>query len=76
MVLHPLHGAAETSLPPSLLPTCPAIQATDNQPVTSWAVTDGSGRKALPVAGPSPTALEACGAAVYVIDKVGGSVMK
>lgn len=47
-----------------------ALQATDNQPQSAWAVTDGSGRKALPVAGPSPTALDACGAAVYVIDKV------
>lgn len=47
-----------------------ALQATENQPQSAWAVTDGSGRKALPVAGPSPTALDACGAAVYVIDKV------
>ncbi|PRW50933.1 50S ribosomal L25 [Chlorella sorokiniana] len=45
-----------------------SLLATDNQPVSAWAVTDGSGRKALPVAGPSPTALETCGAAVYVID--------
>ncbi|KAI7840630.1 hypothetical protein COHA_005652 [Chlorella ohadii] len=45
-----------------------STQATDNQPVSAWAVTDGSGRKALPVAGPSPTALAQCGAAVYVID--------